>query len=827
MGKLHQLANSDPRNRIGDKNLGSISLQMAEFKSRMCDVCSNALRLAFASLKDRTPEISDDVAHHATKDSLVDSVLRQSCHLCRLFLYHLKVHWVKDYTLGPEEEQSTPTSLSEDDFKESDFEFGTFPSDRVGIRSYMLGLPEDVGLRLQIEEFSDGVDGVLATMKLDCDALAHVSVTARFWVLAAQGMKVPMISSYVDSDMILVAFGGFANTKRFNDNSAASSCQKMVGKWLEECENDHDICKVQRNFLPTRLLDLREVDKRQRLRLVDSRNCDPTARYVTLSHCWGLHVPVTLTKETEKEMRDGFALDKMPPTFRDAIQVAGWAKGELHFLPSFQHINPLLTPPALLKVRYIWIDSCCIIQGSKSDWETEAKMMEHVYKNTFFNISADHSESSLGGCFSDRLAYKTTPVQYAVEGLGQLFFLSRNTFMRSLIESPIAARAWVVQERFLSPRILHFTADQIFWECAATCICETFPKGLPWVYDHTSSWQYRSSMVIMPPLHRIRPDYYKVWGSICQDYSRTRLTYLSDKLIAFSGVARDFQSRLPDDTYLAGMWKSKLYSSLLWSVMALDGRPVQPNGSRVEFADPYITASSTGTYRAPSWSWLGKDCAIFWERNAHSTRPLMDILDVSVDLVKDDEPTGDMKRGSLTVRGMLRAASWNQREAIDSIVLDGKHGDGLLQQSTDPQSPGSTTFSLQRDTGDEFPVKNIFLLPVRRGTALRPVELKKDVVQGLVLCPTDNDGVYQRMGYFEVRGLEYFGALQYELLPPAQEMDRPWEKLGSLCLDARSDNESSYVAKDDNTMPLIVSMENDEYDRALFKKVEWRTITIV
>jgi hypothetical protein len=175
----------------GTSAIPLLSPKMAEFTSRMCDVCDTALRLAFASLKDRTPEISDEVAHHATKDSLVDSILRKSCHLCRLLIYFLKNYSDLDHYTGLEEEQPMPPSFSEDDFKDSDFEFVAFPRDRVGIRSYMQGLPEDVGLRLQMEEFSDGADGVLGTMKFDCDTFAKAAMKTnlpRFWIFGSQGM---------------------------------------------------------------------------------------------------------------------------------------------------------------------------------------------------------------------------------------------------------------------------------------------------------------------------------------------------------------------------------------------------------------------------------------------------------------------------------------------------------------------------------------------------------------------------------------------------------------------------------------------------------------
>lgn len=42
------------------------------------------------------------------------------------------------------------------------------------------------------------------------------------------------------------------------------------------------------------------------------------------------------------------------------------------------------------------------------------------------------------------------------------------------------------------------------------------------------------------------------WRNIIQLYSRTRLTYSKDKLVALSGVARQFQSATGDQ-YVAGL----------------------------------------------------------------------------------------------------------------------------------------------------------------------------------------------------------------------------------------------------------------------------------
>jgi hypothetical protein len=44
-------------------------------------------------------------------------------------------------------------------------------------------------------------------------------------------------------------------------------------------------------------------------------------------------------------------------------------------------------------VRYLWIDSLCIIQD-KEDWALHAPQMATVYGNAYLTISADAAENS-------------------------------------------------------------------------------------------------------------------------------------------------------------------------------------------------------------------------------------------------------------------------------------------------------------------------------------------------------------------------------------------------------------------------------------------------
>jgi hypothetical protein len=412
----------------------------------------------------------------------------------------------------------------------------------------------------------------------------------------------------------------------------------------------------------------------------------------------------------------------------------------------------------------------------KVDWEKEAKMMEHVYKNTYFNISADASENSHGGLFNNRLAYKFSPCSLTMPTVGKIHILPRSDFTNPVAQSPISQRAWVIQERYLSPRVLHFTSDQIFWECSSFIACETFPMGIPNVYAYAfQPYKSLSDNVALRGSHE--PDYPRVWGRMCEDYSAARLTYTSDKLIAFSGMAKDFRSRRPSDTYLAGMWKEDLVDSLVWSVKALDGRPLQSNGSRDTYASSYITASPPEHYRAPSWSWLSKDCCIFWSKIRHKSHHLLKLLDASIDLVDENDAMGNMRCGSITVLGFLRAASWRREGDLDMIVLDGKSGKYLHDAPSESSTPDSGTFLMRRDVGLELPTKKIYCLPVRRSFHLRPPLKGVEVIDGLILGDTGIPYQFERLGYFESNGASFRRALTWQLEPLAQELEYPWHGL--------------------------------------------------
>ena len=294
--------------------------------------------------------------------------------------------------------------------------------------------------------------------------------------------------------------------------------------------------------------------------------------YVTLSHCWGKAQFLRLEEGSIPEFRRGIALERLPKTFRNAINFA-------------RRLGR--------KVRYIWIDSLCIIQGQsdaqRRDWLQESAKMYEIYKNSYCNISATAAADSEQGLFFDREPRELweDEINLNVDGIPghqkakkhpikRCSILDLSFWERNVDDAPVNRRAWVLQERLMAPRVLHFCQDQIAWECGELDASESFRDGLP-------SYRLQGGDVV--PGRRLKgmPDsdlhdqdlpiaVYQRWKRVVEVYSKTKLTNPGDKLIALSGIAK-MMSTEAGETYIAGLWREYLASQLLWRV-----DPVYENG---------------------------------------------------------------------------------------------------------------------------------------------------------------------------------------------------------------------------------------------------------
>ncbi|KAL8376672.1 hypothetical protein RB595_007676 [Gaeumannomyces hyphopodioides] len=124
------------------------------------------------------------------------------------------------------------------------------------------------------------------------------------------------------------------------------------------------------------------------------------------------------------------------------------------------------------------------------------------------------------------------------------------SFFQSVSSSALNSRGWVMQERALSPRLLHFTENGVFWECSAA-------KALDHVGELEAdlgigSCRRKESMLSVARSRRTLHLCPVEWFHFVKQYSRAGFTHPKDRLIALSSVARTVEPIMKSE-YLAGL----------------------------------------------------------------------------------------------------------------------------------------------------------------------------------------------------------------------------------------------------------------------------------
>ncbi|KAN0102949.1 Heterokaryon incompatibility protein (HET) domain containing protein [Hyaloscypha variabilis] len=315
---------------------------------------------------------------------------------------------------------------------------------------------------------------------------------------------------------------------------------------------------------PTRLLQIQEQDS-SGLRLIETTESAPKGPYLTLSHRWGKAQFKKLTAKTLDDLKAGISVAILPKTFQDAISVA-----------------------RRLQVRYLWIDSLCIMQDSSEDWNREASQMSLVYQHGYCNIAATGALDSTAGLFLDGSAPLQTPCRVELpmwgdpQGREVSYVLDPDLWRNRIDNAPLITRAWV--ERFLAKRVLHFTKDQLFWECRERMACEAFPVQM---FSPGSTTQFKNII----PRNRTSRNYFEgeylsiskhgrhsidsrecVWANILRCYTAANLTNSEDKGVALSGIIKVLEgpksSRDTKPPYCAPSWSCKSLAAFSFSSLS-------------------------------------------------------------------------------------------------------------------------------------------------------------------------------------------------------------------------------------------------------------------
>ncbi|KAL8941990.1 MAG: hypothetical protein Q9216_001923 [Gyalolechia sp. 2 TL-2023] len=449
----------------------------------------------------------------------------------------------------------------------------------------------------------------------------------------------------------------------------------------------HVKCNISRPtlqpFYPSRLVEILTQGEATNLRICLTGDDVPTGPYMTLSHRWGTASFLKLTLSNLADLVKGFSVTDLPRTFQDAISV--------------------------VKRLGLYANSCC-------------------------NIAATWNSSSDDGCFTQRSASEVEGLVVSPQWTGLENSICRVVeygLWENLVTSAgLNMRAWVVQERLLAPRILHFCHNQLAWECHEVDACETYPAGLP-IAQQSAQTRYKGidpntdgkrlqsmgDSRSAPNLHA-----YHIWNKIVTAYTAGELTVATDKFVAISGLAGRMQPMLQDE-YIAGLWRGTLPSDLLWKVTG--GK--QANG---------LPSARATQYRAPSWSWASLDGHILPGR-PNIERILISIEEAVTNPLIPTIPLGQLKSGWIRLRGVLLPGMVKIRE---SSVLQPER---LSVHFADENIAGD--YWISPDIQNEISDQPVFCLIISTKN-----QYNGTLLLGLALhCVNRAKATYRRIGLFE------------------------------------------------------------------------------
>jgi hypothetical protein len=285
-------------------------------------------------------------------------------------------------------------------------------------------------------------------------------------------------------------------------------------------------------------------------------------------------------------------------------------------------------------------------------------------------------------------------------------------------------RGWVFQERTLAPRIVHFTMDQVFWECHSLEASEVLPHGVP----GRPPKQFDKSVGINSASSDIQQIKSR-WYELIEEYSVTSLSFVDDRLLAISAVAKRFCSamRLNPSDYLAGMWKDDLPQSMLWSQGSLNGR-----------SGPEPTSVDREMNHAPSWSWASIMAPIRTVE-LFSLQATTEVLYVQISRLSPNVFDGtDSCR--LRLRGSVCKFRRHFQGGVPWVQV-GQHTG--FQEFHDFEFQEGRAIIIDWDTAQKVVADEFFLLHIS-------TEQSEDgpIERGVVLRRTAERGTYARLGSF-------------------------------------------------------------------------------
>lgn len=372
--------------------------------------------------------------------------------------------------------------------------------------------------------------------------------------------------------------------------------------------------------------------------------------------------------------------------------------------------------------------------------------MYDVYSNAVLNIAATAASSSDVGLFFNRKARELEPFKadiawYAQETAAETPFRSFLCFIYRSVDqlvnkSPLNKRAWVMQERHLSRRIVHYTQDEVFWECGESFVSETQQIHHPIESRNNPDRGARGLKLLLTyqgKSHEIHDEEEPPWLELIDQrqmknawavfrhwFAGCEITKNEDRLVTLAGIVKQL-SDLTGDKFVAGFWKSRFLQELCWGVcVASDAR-------------------RSSLWVAPTWSWAACTRGIF---DASTACPKwVDVAQI-VSVEVETKVSGASAKGAfLTIQ--CRPVAVKLHADLKAVTIK---GNGHCYSRGDVEYQFFHNIFLDDDSFKVEHPDAIFAI-LQEGWRFCPG--LKDTIVGLILIPSGNDmHVYERIGLF-------------------------------------------------------------------------------
>lgn len=373
----------------------------------------------------------------------------------------------------------------------------------------------------------------------------------------------------------------------------------VLKDWLDLCQTMHTQVCNDHGREPKTVEHFKLIDCHTR-QIVTAQNVD----YVTLSYVWG---PTEKCHEFSEQL---------PPTLPTTIEDA-------------------ITVTQNLGLRYIWIDRYCINQKQKGHAYLQMSQMDLIYQNSIITIvAAAGGDPSYGLPGVSRRERRPQP-RARIRSTILISPLPKTHIL--IANSHWASRGWTYQEAVLSRRRLVFTDEQVYFQCNGMHCYETFQ--IPWKSLHTSDRQSLEAKYQIPPFHWSDGGVIFPFGvgttrnaviKRILEYSRKSLTRQYDRLNAFLGILRVFETQ---GTYHC--WGTPILSRPF-----IPGMEPSKDDLGLGFLEGLCwtleDSSNTRIPHLPSWSWTGWSGGVwYYEFNGPYTSVLQAFVELSDGSVLD------------------------------------------------------------------------------------------------------------------------------------------------------------------------------------------------